>query len=301
MSNKAQFNKNLKIDYNLPIISIPSNKTIPFLKWYCEDISNTRLSDIPKVFEEGYITISNIPCEFINNCKSEFIKKMAKECKTTYRVIEEELERDVYSVMLNDIVISYKFIDNLPNITIFSSITEQQIINIPLQKYRDVDYKLLSSLGDISGIGNTIIIKNASCAIDGEHEFQNSMMMIYTGLFISAMWYMTLYKNKYRYEQQLSKEEVKDTILNRKRPKKVSNTKIITTSFYDLSKAPQSKVQTMIKRREGFEYSHQFDVRGHYRHYKDGKIVFIESYVKAKDKPKLQRNIILNPEEKGGK
>lgn len=293
-------NKNiLNINYNLPIISIPSSKTIPFVKWFCDDISNTKICEIPKVFDEGYVTISNIPCKFINNCKNEYIKKMAKECGTTYREMENELEQTVYSVMLNDIVLSYKFVDNFPDIVAFSSKTGEQIIRMPISKCKQFGNKQLSCLGDIDGVDDVIVIKDASCAVDKEHEFQNSIMMVYTSLFVSAMWYMTLYKNRYKYEKHVSKEEVRCIMLNRKKPERISNTKIITTSFYDLANAPQSKVQTMIKKRAGFEYSHQFDVKGHFRHYKDGKVIFIESYTKAKDKPKLQKNIILNPEERG--
>lgn len=288
----------LKLDYSLPIISIPHNKTIPFLKWYCDDISNTKIYEIPKVFDSGYLTISHIPCEFINNCKNEYIKYLAKTEKMTFREVENLL-KDVYDVMLNDIVIYYEFIDEYPCLSIYSGIDSKQIMQVPLQKYKDEDNQILANLGDIQGIDDTLVITDASCTTNERHEFQNTMIVVYVGLFVSAMWYMTLYRNRYKYEKQLSKDDARETILHRKKPERVSSTKIITTSFYDLSEAPQSKVQTMIKKRAGFEYSHQFDVKGHFRHYKDGKVIFIESYTKAKDKPKLQKNIILNPEERG--
>lgn len=287
----------LKLDYSLPIISIPHNKTIPFLKWYCNDISSTKIGEIPKVFDEGYITISHIPCEFINNCKNEYIKYIARTEKLTFREVENML-KDVYDTMLNDIIIHYEFIDNYPCLNVYSGVDSKQMIRIPLYEYKDINDPILANLGDIQGIEDTLIISDASCTTNEKHEFQNTMIVVYVALFVSAMWYMTLYKNRYKYENYISKDDVREVLLHRKRPERISSVKIITTSFYDLSKAPQSKVQIMIKKRAGFEYSHQFDVRGHYRHYKDGKIVFIESYTKAKDKPKLQKSIILNPEEK---
>lgn len=286
---------NLELDYKLPIISIPENKTIPFLKWYAEDISKNNIKDIPEVFEEGYITIKSIPCTFLNNCRAEYTKYLAHIEKMTFRQAETLL-KEVYDAMLNDVVMHYKFINGLASIGIYSSKDCKLMITLPLDAYAERNPETpLSSLGDVITVEDTVEISDASCATNEGHEFQNTMMMVYLGLFASAMWYMALYKNRYKYEKQVGREEIRETILNRPRPKKINDTKILTASFYDLSRAPQSKVQTLIKKREGFEYSHQFDVRGHWRHYKSGKVVFIESFTKAKDKPRLQQNIILNP------
>lgn len=306
ISDDLEFNKagsnmtyqqvpDLKLDYRLPIISIPENKTIPFLKWYFEDISKNTVKDIPQVFDEGYITIQNIPCTFLNNCKVEYTKYLAHIEGKTYREIETLL-KDVYDAMLSNVVMHYKFIDGLADVGIYSSVDSKLMLTIPLIRYRgENENQTLISLGDVNTIEDTVEITDASCATTEKHEFQNKMMIVYLGLFASAMWYMALYKNRYKYEKQVGREDIREVILHRPRPAKVKSTKILTASFYDLSKAPQSKVQTLIKKREGFEYSHQFDVRGHWRHYRDGKVVFIESYTKAKDKPRLQQNIILNP------
>lgn len=42
------------------------------------------------------------------------------------------------------------------------------------------------------------------------------------------------------------------------------------------------RILKLITRKKGWTYSHSFQVHGHY---KDGKVIFIESYVKGKDKP----------------
>ena len=291
-------NDKLGIDYTLPIISIPRNKTVSFMEWYLTDISNTKINEIPKVFDKGYITISEIPHVFVNNCKSEYIKYVARTEKTTFRDIENQLQA-IYNNMTNNVVMQFEFIDDYPSIKIYAGNDNGLLTTLPLYRHKDnFENQTLGELGmDIDIKDGNIQIYDASCAISEAHKFQDLMTIIYLGLFTSAMWYMALYKNRYKYETSISKEEVRERLTNRPKPSHVNTTKVLTTSFYDLSKAPQSKVKTMIKKREGFEYSHQFNVSGHWRHYKDGKVVFIESYIKAKDKPPLQKNIILNPED----
>lgn len=64
-----------------------------------------------------------------------------------------------------------------------------------------------------------------------------------------------------------------------------------------MSKIRRVKVEGLIKRRKGWTYSHSFQVHGHYRHYKDGKVVFIKPYIKGKGKEEVVQRITLNPKE----
>lgn len=77
----------------------------------------------------------------------------------------------------------------------------------------------------------------------------------------------------------------------------VKRNRVISTPIYDMNKIKRVKVEGLIKRRKGWTYSHSFQVHGHYRHYKDGKVVFIKPYIKGKGKEEVVQRITLNPKE----
>ena len=63
-----------------------------------------------------------------------------------------------------------------------------------------------------------------------------------------------------------------------------------------MTKIRTTTVERLTVRKKGWTYSHSFQVHGHYRHYKDGKVIFIESYIKGKGKPFKAQTTILSPE-----
>lgn len=286
----------LELNYSLPIVGIPDDKVISFLKWFNEDLKDTPIKDIPTPFEEGYLAILAIPFEFRDGVKSKAIKNVAREAVSTYRNVEKQFE-EVYKEMSSSVIIHYDFKDGRRNFHIYSGETYLDIGSLPLGKVKD-SVKL--EFPSITIEDNTLILNNADTilysGIGGGALFQNEMLSIYYALFVSSMWYLTLYKNRYKYERVLDKDGVRETLFKKPYERKNSNIKTITTSIYDLSRTPRTKVQTLIKKRAGFEYSHQFEVTGHYRHYKDGKVVYINQYTKCKDKPELgQKYLILVP------
>lgn len=288
----------LEINYSLPIIGIPDGKVISFLKWFNEDLKDTPINEIPTPFDEGYLAILSIPFEFRDGVKSNAIKNVAKKSGSTFRSVEEQFNV-VYKEMSYSIIIHYDFRDGKRNFYIYNGETYVDIGSLPLGKVKD-GIKL--EFPPIIIEDNTLILENADTVlydgIGGGALFQNEMLSIYYALFVSSMWYLTLYKNRYKYEKVLDKDGVREALFKKPYERKNNNIKTITTSIYDLSRTPRTRVQTLMKKRAGFEYSHQFEVTGHYRHYKDGKVVYINQYTKCKDKPELgQKYLILVPKE----
>ena len=112
---------------------------------------------------------------------------------------------------------------------------------------------------------------------------------------VSCLWYIatTTKSTKYIYEKKIP------TVINRSKGiVQVSDTKTINTPIYDMQKIKVVKVETLSTRKKGWTYSHSFEVHGHYRHYKDGKVIFINPYIKGKDKEFKAQQFILTPEEK---
>lgn len=112
-------------------------------------------------------------------------------------------------------------------------------------------------------------------------------------LLVTSLWYMatTSPSTKYIYEEKTPMIEHRH-----KHKIRVSDTKFIITPVYDFSKIRTTVVERLMTRKKGWTYSHSFQVHGHYRHYKDGKTIFIESYIKGKGKPFKAQTTILAPE-----
>lgn len=109
----------------------------------------------------------------------------------------------------------------------------------------------------------------------------------------TCLWYIatTATNTKYIYEKEhpVIVHRHKDVVT-------VSDKKVIKTPVYDMQKIRIVKLEKLITRKKGWTYSHSFQVHGHYRHYKDGKVIFIESYIKGKGKPFKAQTTVLAPE-----
>lgn len=299
ITETAKNKDKLKLDYSLKVIGI-ADKIMSFIEWYKEDLIDCAIKDIPHPFEEGYITILDIPYIFKEGVLNKYIKEVASKVHKTYNQVKESMEV-MYKTISSSIIIHYKFIDGFPDLSIYSGTDYMLITEIPFKNIgADVNSPLIHD--EINIVNNKVEVPYASCLLDdarGE-RFQDCMTIIYYAIFVSSMWYMTLHKNRTKYERIVNKDGMKEAMFKKvNNEHNNSNIKTLRTSFYDLSKAPKSKVSTLRKKREGFTFSHQFGVQGHYRHYKSGKVSYINPYIKCKDKPKLETNTYYILEPKG--
>lgn len=273
--------KKLKINKRLPKIMLPANKLKMFAEWWNEDIRFEKT--IPHTFEEGYLFIENEHGQTVDRYKT-LIKETAKAFHTSYRNIENQLR---------------EFLDLMKKITLyFKFVSSNKVI---VESY-DADNLQLSNIAFEFGPGKEepepriVLYDNANDVSSDEEDLDNvlnnfSMQFVY--YLTTCLWYMatTATNTKYIYEERhpVIEHRHRHTV-------HVSDTKYITAPIYDMSKIRTVKVERLVTRKKGWTYSHSFQVHGHYRHYKDGKTIFIESYVKGKGKPFKAQEIILDPE-----
>lgn len=266
--------KRLKINKKLPQIILPANKIGMFLDWYNEDLRSQ--DHIPKAFSEGYLTIENDIIQIdISKC-SDYIRKTAKELNTTYRVIENRFKYFLDS--LKQVTLYFEFIDRKIFVYVYG--TDGSIIS-------KINFEMAQGVDELT-------VERYVTDVYTWEEIQDKFNYYCIILLTASLWYIatTTKTTKYYYEEKQPVIKYKD-----KEIKSVSRTKTISTPIYDMTKIRKVKVEHLIKRRKGWTYSHAFQVHGHYRHYKDGKVVFINSYIKGKDK-KLQNQVItLSPKE----
>lgn len=271
----------LKINKRLPQIHIEQKQIDLFIEWWNKDIRFQQT--IPHSFEEGYLKCDlNLNID-INKFR-DIIKQSAKEYKTTYRVMENTF-KDFIS-MIEHTTIHFKFINN--NEVYLNTYDKNNNIISSIEFEYGMDKKDFEEEFTYDKLYNYINIANNS------DDLMFGFNLLYTIIFVTSIWYIATTRNttKYVYEQKTP------VIAGRKKNiVKVSDTKVISTPIYDISKIKTKKVEGLIKHRKGWTYSHAFQVHGHYRHYKDGKVIFVNSYIKGKDKEFKPQTIELKPKE----
>ena len=280
-TNKIKKYEELKINKKLPQIHISQKQVDLFINWWNQDIRFQKT--VPQSFEEGYLKCDlnfNIDVNKFNN----LFKQMAKTYHTTYRKIETMFKDFINS--LEHIIMYFKFIKDNEIIINTYDINNKILSNISFgfgENSKEIEeefsYEKLTSL----------ILTSESLNND---NLMNGFNILYMIILITSLWYIATTKNttKYIYEHKTP------IITNRKKNiVKVSDTKIISTPIYDITKIKTKKVDGLIKHRKGWTYSHAFQVHGHYRHYKDGKVIFVNSYIKGKNKEFKSQTIDLKP------
>lgn len=279
----------LKIDKHLPQIIVPQKPQKMFIDWWNSDIRFEKT--IPHSFNSGYITID---CDYkgkvdkyLNEYGSAYMKQIAKAYNTTYRAAEN---------MFID------FINSVSKFTMYFKFTAENAMFVEIYDSTDQLFSTIDFAYGESGAEPTMAtIDYLECMNEDEKNMANNLdadkyverfsrNLMY--FLVTILWYIATTSNntKYIYE--------KKTPIIAKRHKnivKVSNTKNITTPIYDFNKIRVVKVDSLTTRKKGWTYSHAFQVHGHYRHYKDGKVIFIKPFIKGKDKEFKAQTININP------
>lgn len=281
-------NNKLNIKKTLPRIIIPKEKNDMFLNWYNNDL---RFQDkIPQVFNKGYVFINNsfYNIDFESEGMKAKIKKAAQimTAKTgevvTYRFIENMLKGLMKST--EETVIYFEFEDDKLSLNLYC---QEKAISLLVVKTNETKEGANPSTEEIINTAKT-------------NETDDISMITYPYIQLcffliqSAFWYIatTTETTKYkRINKQPAYIYEKKTVINPKRNKTIS------TPFYDMRKIRVVTLDGLIKRRKGWTYSHSFEVRGHYRHYEDGKTIFIKPFIKGKNKTTISQTITLNPKE----
>lgn len=277
---KVTKNKTLKVDKHLPQIILPYKKNEMFINWWNSDIRFEK--NVPHSFNEGYLIIETTDSsvdELLDNYKN-LIKDMAKNFKTTYRNIENQFREFFYASQ--KLTLYFKFLEDE---------------NLIIETYGN-DNKIFSTtsckIGNVNDEPEKEVILNQDILkFKSTDDIMNNINFTNLALLITCLWYIatTSRTTKYIYE--------KKTPIIAKRHKnivKVSDTKTITTPIYDMNKIRVVKVESLSTRKKGWTYSHAFQVHGHYRHYKSGKVVFINSFIKGKNKDFKAQTITINPD-----
>ena len=268
--------KILRIDNKLPQIILPQSKIGMFIDWYNNDLR--LLGTLPEAYNEGYLIIENDIIQIDISKQSEYIKSLAKQLNGTYRQVENRLKYFIED--LEKVTMYFKYVDN--NIQIWLYGKDSTIVSKMSFQVQEGENSLVADryIDEFTNWDDLLNEFNFYCVI----------------LLTSSLWYIatTTKTTKYYYEENRPRYTYS---ANEKSIKSVSKHKTINTPIYDFNKIKKVKVESLIKKRKGWTYSHSFQVHGHYRHYSNGKTVFINSYIKGKNKELQSQIITLDPKE----
>lgn len=282
---------------NIPTIILPKEKAGLFFDWYIKDIAVEK--EIPKIYTEGffdvdisqYIHVKTPPILTMNAKNYADYKKLEDEIQKTYgnivlhfKFINDDLiEVKSYSKMKKQKLSTYKIeAEKLKTLSIFFS-TRYAITNNNDIVFDITNYYGLSPIGKKEQIQNKVNI------------FESSVQALCEALFISSLWYLATIKDT-KAENKIKTIEKSDNIIAiTPKTGKKNNIRNITTPLYNLGFVADNAVEKMIARKNGWKISCNFSVRGHYRHYKNGKVVFIKQYEKGKGLAEKTTRIKLSP------
>lgn len=307
--------KFLGMNKYLPQIILPKEKTKLFMEWYKKDLYNE--DNIPEVFSEGYLFIDL--SEFIKIIPLSIFDLDSKKLALQKELIEEIKDR------YNSAIMYFKFIGNNKLKLIayskntkecigradefdYSIIKQERFIQTIRMKisgneslYKDVDEDLIINLKDLKDNSkyNLEEIKISSCN-DVLNNFGSKWFNTCIYLLTSSFWYLTSIKDEKEKENLINRNYVDNIDCNYKNKKRHYRNRVrnITTPIYDLSNMKSLSINKLVARKKGWKISYEFSVRGHYRHYKSGKIVFIKPFEKGKGLEIKQNIIRLNPIER---
>lgn len=295
-----QQRKQLKIDKRLPQILIPPKTRVMFMNWWNKDIRFEK--SIPHSFEKGYMVMDynylDIQDELLKTKTSE-IKEIAHHYHCTYRNAEEMFKNMLFC--FSKLTLYFEFIaENALRIEIYDN-TNQLISNMefavgdsePEPEIVSDDILFKYGMKQLTYPDKPGVVKVKEEDMDNQEYFYESMQCLLCFI-VTAFWYISTTKStKYIYENKTP------MVVGRKRNVvKVSDTKTITTPIYDMNKVRVVKVEHLQKRKAGWTYSHSFQVHGHYRHYRSGKVIFVKEFTKGKNKEFKAQQIVLDPKHK---
>lgn len=257
-----------------------------FINWWNSDIRFE--TTIPHSFESGYVILTYNYLdrqEELLKTKNNEIKEIAHHYHCTYRNAEEMFKNMLFC--FSKLTLYFEFIaENALRVEIYDN-TNQLISNMefavgdsePEPEIVSDDILFKYGMKQLTYPDKPGVVKVKEEDMDNQEYFYESMQCLLCFI-VTAFWYISTTKStKYIYENKTP------MVVGRKRNVvKVSDTKTITTPIYDMSKVRIVKVEHLQKRKAGWTYSHSFQVHGHYRHYKSGKVIFVKEFTKGKDK-----------------
>ena len=285
----------LNINKRLPYIKLPKEKIELFTKWYNIDLRE--LEELPEVFEEGYLEIDtsayiNVKMPTIFDIKSEEkyneLKKLHNKVSVTYSKMIIH-----FTIKPNNIIniVGY-YGDGEYAFNIEFNLKEDETVK-KIKQYiastSDRDYKHLPEIQDklfldLYQFSTMDEMKTA------QNEFNRKLGDSCLGLVISVIWYLATNTSE-KYLVSNTKVVESHQNINTNKHHKHHNRTITAPIYYLVDKKPIT-VDKLIKKRNGWTISHSFQVRGHYRHYKNGKTIFIKSYEKGKELDKFENSVI---------
>lgn len=277
-------NKPLPLIRKLPQIYIEQEKVQTLLQWL-NDNSELKKKKIPHVLEEGYIIYYNHELDVDYSSEGvEAIKYVAHTNHTTYNEAKRRFEN--LTQRTNPFWIYFHWEGDICKIHVYDALRQLHLISI---QAHDEETEQVYEMPD--KLDTTAIL---SYAFDDNRDVWPRYIAMRSAMIVTSVFmYMNMQKNNKPYQHK-SKHNYD---IKRKIQIEEPDLKIISTPVFDLTK---KKITVDRLNRQHSEYirrTEAWNVRGHARHYKSGKTIWVNSYIKG-NKEKYEGEIYsISPRE----
>lgn len=296
-------NHKLNIDKSLPQIIIPKDKLQIFIDWYNDKLIAE--TELPEIFNEGYIKIDlseilecKIPSIFEIKNEKEYLnyKKLSEDAKNRYtrlvvyfKLVNTKLEIILFDAFKNKIYDGgIDLYLNRLAVSVVMMGSSESTKHTDKLKIPELKIDFASMMSDVkSRDANREEIDRLYSENVG-----NMFMRFAYGIVVSSLTYLAMLKPKAKNNLLYASE-----FAHSKKHTNYTNQSVrnITNPVYDLNYEDNITLTKLTTKHSSWKISCEFQVRGHYRHYKNGKVVFIKSYEKGKGNKIKQTQLQLNP------
>lgn len=268
MTSESIKNKPLILRRKLPQIYVTQDKVQVLLDWLNSD-DNLRKQKIPRVFEEGYIVYYNHELDVDMNPEGrDAIRYEARTTGCTFNQAKRRFE-DLYK-RTNPLWFYFKWEDDLCKIHVYEAERKLHLISIQAHDEEGVDVYNMPEKLDTSGI--------LSHAFDDESNMWPRYLAMRAAMIVTSVFhYMNIQKSNKPYMHK-SKTQYNVT---KKIQIEEPDIKLLETPIFDLTKKRITKERLTRQHSEFIRRTEAWNVRGHARHYKSGKVIWVDSYIKG--------------------
>lgn len=276
---RVEENKPLILRRKLPQIYITEDKFEVLLDWM-EQNPELRKTKIPHVLEEGYIVYYNHELDVdLNKEGKEAIKYVAHNTGITYNQAKARFEDLLRRT--NPLWIYFYWEGDICYVHVYDTTRQLHLISI---QAHDEETEEVYRMPD--RLDTQDLLKKAFDDESGDHLWPRYLAMRAAMLVTSVFKYMNIQKTSKPYQHR-SKSEYNP---KRKIQLEEPELKMISTPVFDLTKKKITVERLNKQHQEYVRRTAAWNVRGHSRHYKSGKVIWVNSYIKG-DKSQYEGEI----------
>lgn len=259
--------KPLILRRKLPQVYITQDKVDILLDWLNSN-EELRLQKIPRVLQEGYIVYYNHELDVERNPEGvQAIKYEARTSGCTYNQAKARFNNLLQRT--NPLWFYFIWKGDVCEISVYDTERKLHLISIQAHDEEGKDVFDMPTKLDTTNL--------LTHAFDDERNRWPSYLAMRAAMIVTSVFhYMNIQKKNTPTMYKGKNYDIKKRIQYTE-----PSIKMVETPVFDLTKKKITKDRLVSQHREFVRRTEAWNVRGHARHYKSGKVIWVDSYIKG--------------------